>query len=368
MKDCVILPYTFSRIFDIQTVIVTAQKEEFTYLEYLPGLEVDIAVATDTHEKWIEFASDYIKKNYHLIDILFCFGSYDTNQRIIPLYKELRPEGKVILKLDINSGWADKLSLAIPQLREMYENCDLITCESKRMKKLLSEKWPYRIDYVVNGYLEDISPIYYAPYEDKEDVILTVGKIGTMAKANHILVEAFAGCADRYPNWKLKLIGSIEQDFIEYMNEFYKKHPHLKERVILTGKIVDKQLLNEEYKRAKIFAITSVSEGGTPNVFSEAARNGCYIISSDIDAVDEITNWGKCGKRFQVNDIDGLNKVFQEVLDDSFESVMEESCRVIQEYHRRYFNYRKMARKLMHLLELEEQTMGEEGRKEDDNT
>ena len=35
--------------------------------------------------------------------------------------------GKVILKLDINSGWADKLSLAIPQLREMYENCDLIT-------------------------------------------------------------------------------------------------------------------------------------------------------------------------------------------------------------------------------------------------
>ena len=179
MKDCVLLPYTFSKIFDIQTVIVTAKKEEFTYLGFLPGLVVDIVPATETPKQWVEFACDYVRRHYHLIDILFCFGSYETNQHIIPLYKSLRPEGKVILKLDINSDWADRLSLAIPELRAMYENCDLITCETKRRKRFLSEKWPYRIEYIVNGYMEDITPLQHISYEDKENIILTVGRLGT---------------------------------------------------------------------------------------------------------------------------------------------------------------------------------------------
>lgn len=353
MKDCVLLPYTFSKIFDIETITVTAKKEEFTYLELLPGLVVDIVPATETSQLWVDYACDYIKQNYHLIDILFCFGSYDTNQSIIPLYKTLRPEGKVILKLDINSNWADRLSLGITGLRAMFENCDIITCESKRMKRYLSEKWPYKIEYIVNGYLEDISPLSNVSYEDKEDIILTVGKIGTEAKANHILIEAFARCVERYPGWKLKLVGSIEPDFQKYMNELYQKSPELHDKVILAGKILDKRQLNDEYKKAKIFAMTSIVEGGTPNVFSEAARNGCYMICSDIDAVDEMTNWGKCGRKFQINDVNGLLEVFEEVLDDSFSPVMEQSCDVIQEYHRRYFDYKKMARKLMHLLELE---------------
>lgn len=361
MKDCVLLPYSFSKLYDIQTVIVTAKKEEFIYHKLLPGLIIDIAPAAETPKKWTEFACDYIRKNYRLIDMLFCFGSYETNQAIIPLYKSLRPEGRVILKLDINSGWADRLSLSIPELRAMYENCDLITCESKRMKKLLSEKWPYRIEYVVNGYLDDITPIPHIAYKDKENTILTVGRLGIREKANHILVEAFIRCADRYPKWKLKLVGSIEAGFADYMDNVYKSYPHLKDRIILTGKILDKQILNEEYKRAKIFALTSIVEGGTPNVFSEAARNGCYMISSDIDAADEMTNWGRCGKKFKINDIDGLVQIFDEVLDDGFEPMMNKTCDNIQNYHRRYFDYKVMARKLMHLLKLSKMDQRKEG-------
>ena len=364
MKDCILLPYTFSKLFDIQTVIVTAKSEEYTYLDLLPGLVVDVVPEADSPRQWVEFVCNYIRQNYHVIDILFCFGGYETNQNIIPLYKELRPDGKVILKLDINSGWADRLSLAIPELKAMYESCDLITCESKRMKKHLSEKWPYRIEYVVNGYLEDITPLKQVSYEEKENIILTVGRIGTQQKANHILVEAFARCADRHPGWKLKLVGSIEPEFQRYMNEFYQRYPQFKDRVILTGKILDKNKLNDEYKRAKTFAITSSFEGGTPNVFSEAARNGCYIISSDIDAVDEMINWGKCGKKFKINDIDGLVEVFEVVLEESFELEMRQSCHVIQEYHRRNFDYKKMAKKLMHMLELEDLAYKKVGEKE----
>lgn len=366
MKDCILLPYTFSKLFDFQTVIVTAQREEYTYLDLLPGLLVEVVPAAETPEQWTEFACDYIRQNYSKIDLLFCFGSYDTNRRIIPLYKELRPEGKVILKLDINSGWADRLSLGIPELRTMYENCDLITCESKRLKKLLSEKWPYRIEYLVNGYLEDIARLKPVSYKEKENIILTVGRIGLKEKANHILMEAFAKCADRYPAWKVKLVGGIEPTFQNYIKEFFRRYPQLEGRIIFTGKILDKELLNEEYKRAKVFAITSIVEGGTPNVFSEAARNGCYMISSRIDAVDEFTNWEQCGVSFPKNDVDELARKFNTVLNDRYDAIMENCCYDVQEYHRRYFDYKKMVRKLMHLLELKDQITTQEYREGQD--
>lgn len=354
MKDCILLPYTFSKIGDFQTIIVTAQNEEYTYLSLLPGLKLEIAPATRTSIQWIEFACSYVRQNYDKIDILFCFGSYDTNQKIIPLYKSLRPDGKVILKLDINSSWADRLSLNIPDLRKMYENSDLITCESKRMKKFLSEKWPYRIEYVPNGYLVDVSPYDPVSYHRKENTILTVGKLGSKAKANHILLEAFARCAERYPDWKVRLVGSIEPEFNQYIKEYYQTYPNLASRVLFTGKIVDKQQLNDEYRKAKIFVMTSISEGGTPNVFSEAARNGCYMISSEIDAADEMTNWGRCGKKFPVNSAEGLVNIFNEVLEEEYEPIMRVSCEVIQDYQRKYFDYRKMAKKLLHLLMLGE--------------
>ncbi len=354
MKDCILLPYTFQKVYDFQTVIVTAKREEYTYLQLLPGLQVEIIPAVETMEQWIAFACSYVKQAYEEIDILFCFGSYDTNKYIIPLYKKLRPGGIVILKLDINIIWADRLTLSDSKLQEMYESCDLITCESKRMKKYLSEKWPYRIDYVVNGYMDDIASHYGVRYDEKENTIITVGRLGTQQKANHILVEAFARCAHRHPKWLMKLVGSIEPDFQKYMDEFYIRYPKLVDRVILAGKILDRKQLNEEYRKAKVFAMTSLMEGGTPNVFSEAASNGCYIISSDIEAIDEMTNWGKCGRSFPINDIDSLTEVLDEVLNESYEAVLQQACGHIQEYHRRYFDYKKMVKKMMHLLELEE--------------
>jgi Glycosyltransferase len=355
MKDCILLPYTFSKISDYETVIVTAQKEEFTYLTHLPNIKVQIVPPADTLEQWSEYVFNYIKENYSSIDILFCFGSYQANIRGVPLYKELRPNGKVILKLDINSRWADNLSLNNPDLRKMYENCDLITCESKKMKKLLSEKWPYKIEYVVNGFLEDVMVSGAVSYQEKENVILTVGKIGTEQKANHILVDAFVKCADKYPTWKLKLIGSIEPDFLPYINEIYQKNPKLRDRILLTGKISDKSALNEEYKRAKIFALSSIFEGGTPNVFIEAARNGCYMVSSRIDAVDEITNWERCGKSFSIGDTEGLTAIFNEILSDDYDKLFKDSFFRIQEYCRRYYDYKKIVRKLEYLLEQEEE-------------
>lgn len=189
-------------------------------------------------------------------------------------------------------------------------------------------------------------------YNSKENLIITVGRIGSPEKANHILLEAFAECADSIREWKLKLVGGIDPAFEKYIEEYFAKYPELKERVIFTGKIIEKDRLNEEYRKAKIFALTSTSEGGTPNVFVEAARNGCYMMCSNIDAADEFTNYGQCGKVFDVNDVNGLKNILLEVCKKEFEPDLKRSFIEIQKYCNRFFDYEKMVKKLVHLMKI----------------
>lgn len=55
-----------------------------------------------------------------------------------------------------------------------------------------------------------------------------------------------------------------------------------------------------------IFALTSDIEGGTPNVAAEAFFGGCYIITSAIDAAEDMTMGGHYGDIYPIGDIDAL--------------------------------------------------------------
>lgn len=353
MKDTCLIPYAFYKEFGYEPVIVTAKKEEYTYLKYLEGLVMDIQPTPNCLDEWIEACKQYILDNYEKIDILFCFGSYSTYTHIVPLYKSVKPEGKVILKLDANSLWMDRIPYENDEYKLFYENCNLITCESRALKKFLSRKWPYKIEYVVNGFMGKPDR-GFVPYEEKENIILTVGRLGTKQKANHVLLEAFAKSANQIPGWKLRLVGSITPEFMVYIENFLKQNPNIAHRVTFTGNISDKGILEQEYRKAKIFAITSLQEGGTPNVFSEAALNGCYMVCSNIDAVQEVTNWGRLGKAFQMNNIEELAKILETVCSVEYNDEMKKSCNEIQKYIYTYFDYKIIVRKLMHLLSMEE--------------
>lgn len=140
MKDTCLIPYMFHQRFGYEAVIVTAKREEFSYLKLLPGLRIDVQEDTDDINKWTDWCKEYIMKKHDEIDILFCFGSRAIYAELVPLYKSLNANGKVILKLDANSGWIDRIPAENEQFCRLYGGCDLITCESKRVKKLISEK------------------------------------------------------------------------------------------------------------------------------------------------------------------------------------------------------------------------------------
>jgi glycosyltransferase involved in cell wall biosynthesis len=109
------------------------------------------------------------------------------------------------------------------------------------------------------------------------------------------LIEAFAQVADLLPEWQVKLVGTVQASFKGYLSAFFEEFPKLKERIILMGTINNRRDLIREYQQAKIFALTSRLEGGTPNVVAEALFCGCYQVLTNFDAANEAIDKGKCG-------------------------------------------------------------------------
>ena len=196
---------------------------------------------------------------------------------------------------------------------QMLDLCDVIATSCRAMQKHLNEKWPWKIEYIPNGYYSFNTTRPTLVFSEKENIILTVSRLGTPQKATHILLEAFALIANKIPDWKLRLVGSIEPKFKEYIDNFFKKHPELTSRIEFTGVISDKDKLFEEYLRAKVFTLTSTFEGGTPNVVAEALTAGCAMAVTKFDAWEDAIDEGRCGMAAKINDIDEIAMMYLEL-------------------------------------------------------
>ena len=122
--------------------------------------------------------------------------------------------------------------------------------------------------------------------------IITVGRIDPYQKRTHILVEAFALLADRYPEWQVELWGKIKkQDYYEKICRFIKEH-HLENRIHFMGttKNVQKRL-----QEADIFAFPSSFEG-FPLALTEAMATGLPSVGfRSADAVKDLIADGRNG-------------------------------------------------------------------------
>ena len=131
------------------------------------------------------------------------------------------------------------------------------------------------------------------PYEKKENIILTVGRIGTPEKDNQMLLDAVKNLDLK--SWKVLFVGPIEAKFQENIEDFYAENPQLREHVEFTGPIYDRQKLFDLYNRSKIFCLTSVEES-FGFVLIEAMAYGNYIVTTPISSAKDLTADEKVGK------------------------------------------------------------------------
>lgn len=331
-KDIYLIPFILRKYYNYESKIITYYTD---YHEddkkYLGDIPIEVMNRDDEIEKYISGT-----------DILMLVAYNDTSMQIAYKFKQINNKGIVFLKTDFNPFWLSRIPVD-DNLKVNLGYIDIVTVESMYLLNKMNETWPCKVEYLTQGYFDFSYGNEKVKYEEKENVILTVARLGDYAKANEVLVNAFLLVAQQLPDWKLKMVGPCEPWFESYVSEIIKNNPWLDGRIELTGAIYDKIQLYKLYKEAKIFCLTSRTEG-FPNVLPEAANNGCYIISSDLHFFNDISNFGAFGSSFQVDNVLQLSDVL--IKNCTNENKLKAVCYGIQEYCDIWFNWIKHGEKL----------------------
>ncbi len=343
-KNVGLVPYLFYKEYGFHSVMVTGQGGPFPSLDtYVKGLEL-VRMESPEPERLLR----YIEEHAEDMDVFVMHGANPFYYALLKRYREVRPDGKVYLELDPNGGWMNRVPVDLPVFQWYLSACDVVGASCRRMQRYLSAKWPCRIEYLPNGFFDFTNENSEVDFDRKEDIILTVGRIGTAQKRNETLLEGFAIAAPVLKGWQLRLVGGVAPEFQKYMEEYFQRHPDLRERVDFPGAIQDKRVLMQEYRKAKVFALSSEWEGGTPNVVAEALHGGCYMVTSDIDGSSDVVDNGACGDVFPINDAAALAAILQRVCPDR-ELLLKGGRRAV-EYGRENFDFLKIAARLYYLL------------------
>ena len=251
----------------------------------------------------------YLFNNSKSIDVLNLFHFKKDNILYLLIYKLVNPQGKAYIKLDMDilffknynaflfSNYALKNFILKALTSWIFKLTDLFSVETDQAKDYLLNVYPElqnKLICIPNGvdnlYLDKEIPI--KAFQEKENIILTVGRIGTEQKNTELLLDALK--ITDLKDWKVYILGPIEESFKKYIADFYKEYPQLENKVIFTGNITDRKELFDWYNRSKIFCLSSRYEG-FPIAFPEALYFGNYLISSPVSSAEHITSNGKYG-------------------------------------------------------------------------
>lgn len=275
----------------------------------------------------------YLKSNATNIDILnlYIFSKFTFVYGII--YKLINPNGFLFLKLDGYNETFEKgnkiqhstnifKNLVLKFLEKLFlKKVDLITIENSIGEKLVKEKYPDLFDKImylpvgVNDiYLAENFKNNFRTFNQKENIILTVGRIGETIKNNEMMLRALS--KTNLKNWKMVFIGAINSDFESYINKWKSENPQLSDKVIFTGEIQDRLELYEWYNKSKIFCMTSWKESFCHSI-GEAIYFGNYIIGTEgIISMPDLSNNQKHGAILKANDDKALAEKLQYLIDN----------------------------------------------------
>lgn len=276
----------------------------------------------------------WVIKNAKKIDILMLFHITKCSYWNAFFYKKFNPNGKIYVKADFNlevyKKELERTEMKPRNLKEFFRKrreikeynkrrklvkiVDEISYETKKNYEIMKNDYA-GIDtkgktfYFPNGY-DDIyikENFKIKTFEEKENIFLTVGRLGTYEKNTELILETLKKIDLK--NWKFYLVGPIEENFQKKIDEFYKKNPNKEDSVIFTGVIKDKKRLYEYYNRAKVFVLTSRYES-FGIVLSEALAFNNYILSTDTGAIRDILD----GENGQIIDESNLEEVIENII------------------------------------------------------
>lgn len=155
-----------------------------------------------------------------------------------------------------------------------------------------------RVEVIYNA-CDDVDSI---PYEQHDKTIVFAGAFRPN-KGGSTLIKAFTKMHEKYPDWKLQMLGS---GFEEEMYKGLIKDNSLDTKVEMPGYLSGFALSNY-YKKAGIYCLCSHHEG-FPMVVLEAWSYGVPVITTPVGGLPDVIEEGKNVLTFEFDDVDTLAK------------------------------------------------------------
>lgn len=312
------IPYTMATSFNYNSSIVTYNNDNYSYMDdYLKHEDFNLKFIKKRFKNHRYDIILYLALNARKIDVLQVFHFDDVFNFTIYflIYKLLNWNGKIYAKLDADYHLTTFLmedkgfwpAVRNFTLKYLVDCLSIETLENYHRLENSKMRYAGKLIYLPNGI--DIPPEdnmdNFPAKEDKnvkKDYILTVGRLGSKEKAIDVLMEAFSKIKD-LKGWKLVLVGDFENQFEDYVRQYFERNPQLRDRVVFAGFIKDRNEIYQYYSQSKIFCFTSRKES-FGIVLVEAAYFGNYLISTDVGGAKDVlkvTNYGELIEKDKVD-------------------------------------------------------------------
>lgn len=282
---------------------------------------------------------NYLKLNARNIDVLH-FQQLTKEVIYYALhYKKHHPKGKVFIKMDVYNEMLEvginyskkRLFNWVHKQKEnrLIKKITAISAENPTSLNLLRENFPQlksKAFLLTNGVNDEFLKREFPSintFSEKENILLSVGRIGAKDKNYELLLDSFVSA--KITGWKLILVGPIENKFDLKVKKAIERNPSLKGKIELTGSIENRAELYQYYNRSKIFCLTSPFES-FGIAFIEAMYFGNYIIGTrGMSSFDYISNGMLLGS--VIDDEEELSTLINHLIldQDKLESVCHQS-------------------------------------------
>jgi len=273
---------------------------------------------------------DYVVKHASEIDVLMLFFGDYLSEILTKEYKKNNPRGKVYIKLDINpygiraKFWEFPFDWTINNIlrSKFFSLADVASCETQlaydkiKSGRIRHRKFGSKLVLAPNGVDEEeiqTMGLGNPDYSQKENIMLTVARLGTYEKNTEMLLDAIGKLKLR--EWKFYLIGPVDENFKRKKELFMSEHPDLAEKIIWTGPIIDRHKLYGLLNKSKVFVLTSRFES-YGLVLIEAQRFGNYLISTPVGAAQDVIN-NTYGQIVPNGDSNQLAATLQDIIDNN---------------------------------------------------
>jgi glycosyltransferase involved in cell wall biosynthesis len=352
IKDVGQIPYMMHRLFGYDSsILVYSNDIEYAHLkDAVKGLKVSY-LKRGMNLRWFNIGVvSFLLRNARSVDVLNLYHDTLASKLYAWVYKRVNPNGFAYIKLDGNAKdlRATQANMALHSsfrnwmlnvLQRQFEKCvDGVSIETAEALEIYRELYPgmaSKMLFLPNGIDEQYvhAQRRVRPFERKENLIITVGRLGSAQKNTELFMSA-VGKLRSLGDWKVCLIGSRTPEFDLWMAEFLRQHAEHAGAIELVGELASRDQLYDWYDRAKIFVLSSRYEG-FPLVFPEAIFFGNVIITTDVSGAQDITDGGRVGKIIPVEDAAALAAAIEAAIAD--ETYLRDASEAAVNYSRKKY-------------------------------